>query len=68
MAVDVTQLNMPDFLTLLGYEGNPPPGKEFDHLRMSRQEWAALFPPGPSAPRREGGRDAGVPEAATPPH
>jgi hypothetical protein len=44
MAVDIEKLSMPDFLALLRYEGNPPPGPEFDAIRMTPQEWAEMFP------------------------
>lgn len=44
MSVDIEKLSTPDFLALLRYEGNPPPGPEFDAIRMSPQEWAELFP------------------------
>jgi hypothetical protein len=44
MAVDIEKLSMPDFLALLRYEGKPPPGPEFDAIRMTPQEWDTLFP------------------------
>ena len=68
MTVDVESLSMPDFLALLRYEGNPPPGPEFDAIRMSPQEWAEMFPGAtqPAEPQ-EGEVDAGHPEPATAP-
>jgi hypothetical protein len=75
MTVDVESLNMPDFLALLRYEGKPPPGPEFDDIRMTPQEWGELFPGAvqheqpteePTAP--QGGEvDAGHPEPAAAP-
>ena len=66
MAVEIEKLSMPDFLALLRYEGNPPPGQEFDHLRMTPEEWAGMFPSAPEGP--EGGApDARVPEATAAP-
>jgi hypothetical protein len=63
MAVDIESLSTPQFLELLRYEGNPPPGAEYDAIRMTPQEWAELFP---GAVQHEGGgADAGVPEPAT---
>lgn len=62
MSVEIEKLSMPDFLALLRYEGDPPPGKEFDHLRMTPGEWDAMFPPVP-----QGGQDARVPAAAAAP-
>jgi hypothetical protein len=44
MSVDVESLTMPDFLALLQYEGNPPPGPEFDNIRMTHEEWLEMFP------------------------
>lgn len=44
MSVDVDNMSMPDFLMLLRYEGKPPPGPEFDSIRMTPEEWAAAFP------------------------
>jgi hypothetical protein len=44
MSVDVEKLSMTDFLALLRYEGKPPAGPEFDAIRMTPQEWTALFP------------------------
>ena len=70
MAVDVESLSMPDFLALLRYEGNPPPGPEFDAIRMTPQEWAELFPGAVQheEPTEEGGEvDAGHPEPAPAP-
>jgi hypothetical protein len=74
MAVDIEKLSMPDFLALLRYEGNPPPGPEFDAIRMTPQEWTALFPgtvqheEPTEEPTTEGGeRDAGHPQPATAP-
>ena len=69
MAVEIEKLSMPDFLALLRYEGDPPPSKEFDHLRMTPEEWAAMFPPAPGGPAEpeEGAPDARVPEAAATP-
>lgn len=57
MSVDIEQLTMPDFLALLRYEGNPPPGPEFDAIRMTSSEWQAMFP---GAPRHEQGGEVDV--------
>jgi hypothetical protein len=69
MGVNVEELSMPDFLALLRYEGNPPPGKEFDIIRMTPQEWAELFPGAVqhAEPTEEGEVDAGHPEPAAAP-
>ena len=75
MSVDIEQLSMPDFLALLRYEGNPPPGPEFDAIRMTPQEWTEMFPgavqheqPAEEPATGEGGEaDAGHPEPATAP-
>jgi hypothetical protein len=67
MAVDVEKLSMPDFLALLRYEGNPPPGKEFDAIRMTPQEWDAMFPGAVQhEPIEEGEADVREPEPADP--
>jgi hypothetical protein len=70
MSVDIESLTMPDLLTLLSYEGKVPPGPEFDDIRMSPQEWAALFPAAAAhdaTPAPEGGEtDAGVPDTTAP--
>jgi len=71
MAVDIESLSMPDFLTLLRYEGNPPPGPEFDAIRMTPQEWTALFPGAAQhaepteEPIETGATDAGHPQSTT---
>jgi len=65
MAVDVESLSMPDFLALLRYEGNPPPGAEFDGIRMTPQEWAELFP-GAVQPEEVPADDAAAVPAAEP--
>jgi hypothetical protein len=65
--VDIEKLSMPDFLALLRYEGNPPPGPEFDAIRMSPDEWSAMFP-GASQHEQGGEADAGHPQPAAAPH
>ena len=67
MAVNVEDLSMADFLTLLRYGGKVPAAPEFDSIRMTPQEWAALFPAGvqPTAPTEEGEADAGQPADPT---
>jgi hypothetical protein len=73
MAVDVEALSMADFLALLRYEGKPPPGAEYDNIRMTPQEWAELFPGAvqheePADEPAEGGEvDAEHPEPAAAP-
>lgn len=65
MAVNVEELSMVDFLTLLRYEGKVPAGTEFDSIRMTPQEWAELFPAGVQhQPSEEGEADAGQPDPA----
>jgi hypothetical protein len=70
MSVDVAGLNMADFLALLRYEGKPPPGPEFDAIRMTPQQWGELFPGAVQHPEPpdEGVVDAGHPEPAPAPH
>jgi hypothetical protein len=65
--VDIEKLSMPDFLALLRYEGNPPAGPEFDAIRMTPEEWQAMFP---GAPQHEQGgeADAGHPQPAAATH
>jgi hypothetical protein len=76
MAVDVEALSTTDFLALLRYEGKPPPGAEYDNIRMTPQEWAELFPGAvqheeptdePTAPTEGGEVDAEHPEPAAAP-
>ena len=70
MAVDVGSLSMSDFLALLRYEGNPPPGTEFDDIRMTPQEWDELFPGAVQHEEVPADEPAAVPaaEAAPAPH
>jgi hypothetical protein len=67
MAVDIASLSAADFLSLLYYQGSPPPGPEFDAIRTTAQEWAELFPAAAVPPEGEEA-DAGDPPAAPAPH
>jgi hypothetical protein len=44
MAVDVESLTAVEFLMMLNYEGNPPNDPAFDKIRMTPEEWRAMFP------------------------
>jgi len=68
MAIDIASLSAEDFLSLLHYQGTPPPGPEFDAIRTTPQEWAELFPTAAVQPTEGEEANAGDPPAAPAPH
>jgi hypothetical protein len=64
MTVDVESLSAVEFLMLLHYEGNPPNDPDLDKIRMSPEEWRAMFPAATTEPTPEEMPDASP--AATP--
>lgn len=66
MAVDIESLSASEFLMLMAYQGNPPPGTDYDKIRMSQAEWDEAFPAA-KQPAEEVPADAAVPEAAATP-
>lgn len=61
MVVDISKLTMPEWMALLRYRGKPPPGKEFDKVRMTQAEWDKLMG------REEASSDAGAADAEAAP-
>lgn len=68
MAVDIESLSASEFLMLMAYEGKPPPGEDYDKIRMSQAEWDQAFPAAVEQPVEEVPTDAAVPEATPTPN